>query len=31
MDGRLIYFDDDHLSASAAQRLVPGWMDRGLR
>ena len=30
MDGRLIYFDDDHLSASGARKLVPGWMDRGL-
>jgi peptidoglycan/LPS O-acetylase OafA/YrhL len=30
LDGRLIYFDDDHLSASGARRLVPGWMDRGL-
>jgi hypothetical protein len=30
MDGRLIYFDDDHLSASGARRLVPGWMDRAL-
>jgi hypothetical protein len=30
MDGRLIYFDDDHLSASGARRLVPEWMDRGL-
>ncbi len=30
LDGRLIYFDDDHLSASGAQRLVPQWMDRAL-
>ena len=30
LDGRLIYFDDDHLSASGAGRLVPGWMDRAL-
>lgn len=30
LDGRLIYFDDDHLSASGARRLVPGWMDRAL-
>jgi peptidoglycan/LPS O-acetylase OafA/YrhL len=31
MDGRLIYFDDDHLSASGARRLVPGWIDRALK
>jgi peptidoglycan/LPS O-acetylase OafA/YrhL len=30
MDGRPIYFDDDHLSASGARRLVPGWMDAAL-
>lgn len=30
LDGKLIYFDDDHLSASGARRLVPGWMDRAL-
>jgi hypothetical protein len=30
IDGKLIYFDDDHLSASGAERLVPGWMDRAL-
>jgi peptidoglycan/LPS O-acetylase OafA/YrhL len=30
LDGRLIYFDDDHLSASGARRFVPGWMDRAL-
>jgi hypothetical protein len=29
MDGRPIYFDDDHLSASGARRLVPAWMDDG--
>jgi hypothetical protein len=29
-DGRLLYFDDDHLSASGARRLVPGWLDRAL-
>ena len=28
--GRLIYFDDDHLSASGARRLVPGWIDAAL-
>ena len=30
MDRRLIYFDDDHLSASGARRLVPTWLDRAL-
>ena len=30
MDGRLIYFDDDHLSASGARKLVPGWLDQAL-
>lgn len=30
LDGKLIYFDDDHLSASGARRLVPVWMDRAL-
>ncbi|MBS0360387.1 MAG: hypothetical protein JSR98_03320, partial [Proteobacteria bacterium] len=30
LDGRLIYFDDDHLSASGARRLVPGWLDAAL-
>jgi peptidoglycan/LPS O-acetylase OafA/YrhL len=30
LDGRLIYFDDDHLSASGARKLVPGWLDRAL-
>jgi peptidoglycan/LPS O-acetylase OafA/YrhL len=30
LDGRLIYFDDDHLSASGAEKLVPGWMERAL-
>jgi len=29
-DGRLLYFDDDHLSASGARRLVPGWLDEAL-
>jgi hypothetical protein len=28
LDDRLIYFDDDHLSAFGARKLVPGWMDR---
>ncbi|THD58662.1 acyltransferase family protein [Phenylobacterium sp.] len=28
---RLIYFDDDHLSASGARMLVPGWLDAALR
>jgi hypothetical protein len=31
IDGRPIYFDDDHLSASGARRLVPTWMDDGWR
>jgi peptidoglycan/LPS O-acetylase OafA/YrhL len=30
LDGRPIYFDDDHLSASGAEKLVPGWMDEAL-
>ncbi|MGR4862292.1 acyltransferase family protein [Caulobacter sp. LARHSG274] len=30
LDGRLIYFDDDHLSASGAEKLVPRWMDEAL-
>lgn len=30
LDGRLIYFDDDHLSASGAAKLVPAWMDEAL-
>jgi hypothetical protein len=30
LGGRLIYFDDDHLSASGAEKLVPGWMDEAL-
>jgi len=30
LHGQLIYFDDDHLSASGALKLVPGWMDRVL-
>jgi len=29
--GRPIYFDDDHLSASGARRLVPPWMDDSWR
>ena len=29
-DGRPLYFDDDHLSASGARRLVPGWLDAAL-
>lgn len=29
-DGRLLYFDDDHLSASAARLFVPGWLDQAL-
>uniref|UniRef100_UPI0025F28670 acyltransferase family protein n=1 Tax=uncultured Caulobacter sp. TaxID=158749 RepID=UPI0025F28670 len=29
MDGEPIYFDDDHLSASGARRLVPTWLDAG--
>jgi hypothetical protein len=28
---RLLYFDDDHLSASGARMLVPAWMDEALR
>jgi peptidoglycan/LPS O-acetylase OafA/YrhL len=28
---RLIYFDDDHLSASGARMLVPGWLDTALK
>jgi peptidoglycan/LPS O-acetylase OafA/YrhL len=31
IDRRPIYFDDDHLSASGARRLVPAWMDDGWR
>jgi hypothetical protein len=27
LDGAPLYFDDDHLSASGARRLVPGWLD----
>jgi peptidoglycan/LPS O-acetylase OafA/YrhL len=27
---RLLYFDDDHLSASGARMLVPGWLDEAL-
>ena len=30
LGGRLIYFDDDHLSASGARALVPGWLDEAL-
>jgi hypothetical protein len=30
MDRRLIYFDDDHLSASGARKLVPGWIDEAM-
>ena len=30
LGGRPIYFDDDHLSASGARSLVPGWMDEAL-
>ena len=30
IDGKLIYFDDDHLGAYGAERLVPGWMDEAL-
>jgi peptidoglycan/LPS O-acetylase OafA/YrhL len=26
--GTLLYFDDDHLSASGARMLLPGWLDR---
>ncbi len=29
LDGRPIYFDDDHLSALGARRLVPAWLDAG--
>jgi peptidoglycan/LPS O-acetylase OafA/YrhL len=29
LDGRPIYFDDDHLSASGARRLAPAWLDAG--
>lgn len=29
MEGRPIYFDDDHLSASGARRLAPAWLDAG--
>jgi len=31
LNHRLIYFDDDHLSASGARALVPGWLDQALR
>jgi len=30
LDGVALYFDDDHLSASGARRLVPGWLDAAL-
>lgn len=29
IDGRPIYFDDDHLAASGARRLVPAWLEAG--
>lgn len=29
IDGKPIYFDDDHLSASGARRLAPAWLDAG--
>ena len=29
-DGDILYFDTDHLSASGARRLVPGWLDKAL-
>jgi len=29
MDGKPIYFDDDHLSASGVRRLAPAWLDAG--
>jgi peptidoglycan/LPS O-acetylase OafA/YrhL len=28
---RVLYFDDDHLSATGARMLVPGWLDEALR
>jgi hypothetical protein len=28
--GTLLYFDDDHLSASGARMLLPGWLDAAL-
>jgi peptidoglycan/LPS O-acetylase OafA/YrhL len=28
---RLIYFDNDHLSASGSRKLVPGWLDQALK
>jgi len=31
LNRRLIYFDNDHLSASGSRRLVPGWIDAALR
>jgi hypothetical protein len=30
LDGRPTYFDDDHLSASGARRLIPGWLEAAL-
>jgi peptidoglycan/LPS O-acetylase OafA/YrhL len=30
LDGKLLYFDDDHLGAAGARTLVPGWMDQAL-
>ncbi len=30
LNRRLIYFDNDHLSASGARMLVPGWLDAAL-
>jgi peptidoglycan/LPS O-acetylase OafA/YrhL len=30
LNRRLIYFDDDHLSASGSRMLVPGWLDAAL-
>lgn len=30
-EGRLLYFDDDHLSATGARALVPGWLEAALK
>ncbi len=30
LNHRLLYFDDDHLSASGSRMLVPGWLDAAL-